>query len=57
MSTREEIVKEIYSRFDEDARLIRSRQGQIEYLTTMAYIHRFAAAGKKEPYECDNSRL
>lgn len=47
MSSRIDIIQDIYSRFDEDGRLIRSRQGQIEYLTTMAYIHRFADAGSK----------
>ena len=42
MSTREEIVSGFYERSDEDGRLKRSRHGQLEYLTTMAYIHRYA---------------
>ena len=47
MSTREEIISSIYSRYDEDRRLLKSRQGQLEYRTTMAYIHRYAAKGSK----------
>ena len=47
MSSRTEILKEIYSRFDEDGRLLRSRQGQLEYVTTMEYIHRFTTDRSK----------
>lgn len=47
MSTRTDIVKEIYSRYDEDGRLLRTRQGQLEYLTTMAYIHHYASEGSR----------
>ena len=32
---------------DEDKRLGRSRQGQLEYFTTMEYIHRYADKGSK----------
>ena len=42
MSTREEIVSGFYAQSDEDGRLKRSRHGQLEYATTMAYIHRYA---------------
>ena len=42
MTTRKEIVAGFYSRADEDSRLQRSRHGQLEYATTMAYIHRYA---------------
>ena len=42
MSTRKEIVSGFYSRNDEDSRLKRSRHGQLEYATTMSYIHRYA---------------
>lgn len=42
MSTRKEIVSRFYARSDEDSRLMRSRHGQLEYATTMAYIHRYA---------------
>lgn len=42
MSTREEIVSGFYDRADEDGRLKRSRHGQLEYATTMSYIHRYA---------------
>ena len=47
MSTREEIVGEFYGKADEDSRLTRSRHGQLEYRTTMHYIHRFAGKGSK----------
>lgn len=40
--TREEILNSFYGRINEDGRLRRSRQGQLEYLTTMSYIHRYA---------------
>lgn len=42
MSTRKEIVSSFYSQYDEDSRTSRSRHGQLEYCTTMAYIHRYA---------------
>lgn len=47
MSKRIEIVNSFYNAIDEDARLDRSRQGQMEYVTTMEYIHRFAREGAK----------
>lgn len=42
MSSREEIVSGFYGQADEESRLKRSRHGQLEYATTMAYIHRYA---------------
>ena len=45
--SRKEIVSGFYDRTDEDSRLQRTRHGQLEYLTTMNYIHRFAAGGSK----------
>ncbi len=42
MSTREEIVSGYYDQIDEDSRLQKNRHGQLEYNTTMAYIHRYA---------------
>lgn len=42
MRTRKEIVSGFYAQSDEDSRLKRSRHGQLEYATTMAYIHRYA---------------
>ena len=42
MSTRKEIVSGFYRQSDEDGRLTRTRHGQLEYATTMAYIHRYA---------------
>lgn len=47
MSKRVEIVSNFYNEINEDIRLGRSRQGQLEYLTTMNYIQRFAKAGDK----------
>ena len=42
MNRRNETVQEFYNRYSEDDRLTRSRHGQLEYLTTMHYIHRHA---------------
>ena len=42
---RTEILKEFYGQIDEDERLNKSRQGQLEYLVTMNYIHRFLKEG------------
>ena len=47
MSTRKEIVSSFYGQYDEDGRTTRSRHGQLEYCTTMAYIHRYAAGKSK----------
>ena len=47
MSTRKEIVSSFYDQYDEDGRLGRTRHGQLEYHTTMTYIHRYAAKGSK----------
>ena len=43
MSTRKEIISSFYGQYDEDGRTERSRHGQLEYRTTMSYIHRYAA--------------
>jgi ubiquinone/menaquinone biosynthesis C-methylase UbiE len=45
MSTRKEIISSFYSRVNEEDRLKKSRQGQLEYAVTMHYIHRYAAKG------------
>lgn len=47
MSERIRIVNAFYADTDEDARLNRSRQGQAEFITTMEYIHRYAAKNAK----------
>lgn len=47
MSKRIEIVSSFYDNIDEDSRLNRSRHGQLEYATTMEYIHRYAKLGAK----------
>ena len=40
MDKRIKIINDFYNGYVEDARLSRSRHGQLEYLTTMKYIHR-----------------
>ncbi len=47
MITRKEIVSSFYDRYDEDGRTVRSRHGQLEYCTTMTYIHRYAAKASR----------
>lgn len=47
MSNRVEIVSSFYDAIDEDSRLSRSRHGQLEYATTMEYIHRYTQLGAK----------
>ena len=47
MSTRKEIVSSFYGQYDEDERTTRSRHGQLEYCTTMTYIHRYAVRQSK----------
>ena len=46
-SSRKEIVGCFYDQTDEDGRLQRTRHGQLEYLTTMNYIHRYADNGSR----------
>ena len=45
MSKRLEIVSSFYNEIDEDGRLDRSRHGQMEYITTMHYINKYAKEG------------
>ena len=47
MSTRKEIVSSFYNQIDEDGRLQKNRHGQLEYYTTMTYIHRYATNRSK----------
>lgn len=47
MSTRKEIVSSFYNQIDEDGRLYKNRHGQLEFYTTMTYIHRYAAKQSK----------
>ena len=42
MRSRKEILNGFYTEIDEDGRLQRTRHGQLEYRTTMTYIHRYA---------------
>ncbi|MBE5951232.1 MAG: class I SAM-dependent methyltransferase [Lachnospiraceae bacterium] len=46
MSRRVEFVSLFYDKIDEDSRLNRSRHGQLEYVTTMEYIHRYVKPGE-----------
>lgn len=47
MSKRLEIVSSFYNEIDEDGRLDRNRHGQMEYITTMHYINKYAKEGAK----------
>ena len=47
MSTRKEILSCFYGQSDEDGRTARSRHGQLDFCTTMTYIHRYAASQSK----------
>ena len=47
MSTRKEILSSFYGQYDEVGRTKRSRHGQLEFCTTMSYIHRYAAKRSK----------
>lgn len=47
MLTRKEIVSSFYGHCDEDGRTTRSRHGQLEYRTTMSYIHRYVSRQTK----------
>lgn len=47
MSKRIEIVSSFYDDIDEDSRLNRSRHGQLEYATTVEYIHRYTQSGAR----------
>ncbi len=44
---RTEIIKSFYEAIDEDKRLVKRRQGQLEFFITMNYIHRFAKEGDR----------
>lgn len=46
-SKRIEQLKWFYANADEDKRLNANRQGQLEYITTMKFIHDYAKAGDK----------
>lgn len=44
---RTEFIKDFYEKIDEDVRLEKRRQGQLEYFITMQYIHKFAREGDR----------
>lgn len=39
------LLNNIYENYDEEGRLCKSRHGELEYITTMNFIHRYAAEG------------
>lgn len=45
ISDRAELIRSFYASYDEETRLERTRHGQLEYLTTMRYIHEHLPAG------------
>jgi ubiquinone/menaquinone biosynthesis C-methylase UbiE len=47
MGSRIDIVSDFYGQYEEDKRLLKTRHGQLEYATTMHYIHRFAGKGSR----------
>lgn len=47
MSERVNIVKSFYEEVDEEQRLKKSRHGQLEFRTTMEYVHRLVEDGAK----------
>jgi len=47
MSKRLELVSSFYNEIDEDGRLNKSRHGQMEYITTMHYINKYAKKGAR----------
>lgn len=47
MNKRKDIMDEFYSNHNEDVRLIKSYHGQLEYFTTMTYIHKFLKPNMK----------
>ena len=47
MNSRKEIITGFYQQYDEEGRLRRTRHGQLEFLTTMTYIHRYGKESSK----------
>ncbi len=47
MKNRIEIVSDFYGKYEEDNRLLKTRHGQLEYITTMHFIHRYARKGSR----------
>lgn len=41
------LLNDIYENYDEDGRLCKSRHGELEYITTMNFIHRYATEGTR----------
>ena len=41
------VVENIYNNYVEDTRLTRTRKGQLEYFTTMTYIHKYLKKGMR----------
>lgn len=47
MDTRDKIITSFYNQINEDIRLTKTRHGQLEYATTMHYIHKYANPNSK----------
>lgn len=47
MEDRIRLLNNLYDNYDEEARLCKSRHGELEYFTTMEFIHRYVATGAK----------
>jgi len=47
MKSRLTMLNKFYSQYDEDIRLINSRQGQLEYATTMHYVKKYLKPNSK----------
>ena len=47
MSTRVNIISNFYDSIDEDSRLVGNRRGELEFFTTMQYIHRYSKKDSK----------
>ena len=45
--TRKEVVNGFYAQYDEAGRLESDKQGEVEYIVTMNYIHRYLKPGMK----------
>ncbi|SDB15233.1 Predicted acetyltransferase [Pseudobutyrivibrio sp. YE44] len=45
--SRQEIVSDFYTDYDEDTRLDRTRHGQLEYAITMEYVHKYLKQDSK----------
>lgn len=47
MEDRIKLLNNLYDNYDEETRLCKSRHGELEYFTTMDFIHRYGVVGSK----------